>query len=69
MAKCPRHRGLQLFEDLVIPEEVHDAYRPVPPDRTGDRLPVSMLSSSTLAVIRPVVVVTTASVDTLRGYR
>ena len=34
-AECPQHRGMHLFEDLVIPEVVDNNYRPVPPGETG----------------------------------
>src|SRR5213078_48511 len=29
-AECRHHHGLHLFQDLVIPEVVNDAYQPVP---------------------------------------
>ena len=51
-AECAYHHGLHLFEDLVIPEVVDDAYRPVPPGQTGSRLLVTVLSSRTLPLIR-----------------
>lgn len=51
-AECARHRGMHLFEDLIIPEVVDDAYRPVPPGQPGDRLLVTVLSSRTLPLIR-----------------
>jgi putative adenylate-forming enzyme len=51
-AECALHHGLHLFEDLVIPEVVDDAYRPVPPGHTGSRLLVTVLSSRTLPLIR-----------------
>jgi hypothetical protein len=47
-----RHRGMHLFEDLVIPEVVDDQYRPVPPGQPGDRLLVTLLFSRTLPLIR-----------------
>lgn len=40
-AECHQRRGMHLFEDLVIPEVVDNAYRPVVPGRTGDRLLVT----------------------------
>ncbi|WP_222108055.1 phenylacetate--CoA ligase family protein [[Actinomadura] parvosata] len=51
-AECDRHQGMHLFEDLVIPEVVDDAYRPVPPGVAGDRLLVTVLFSRTLPLIR-----------------
>lgn len=51
-AECHQHRGMHLFEDLVIPEVVDDNYRPVPPGQTGDRLLVTVLSSRTIPLIR-----------------
>jgi putative adenylate-forming enzyme len=51
-AECHQHRGMHLFEDLVIAEVVDDQYRPVPPGRSGDRLLVTVLSSRTLPLIR-----------------
>lgn len=51
-AECEQHDGLHIFEDLVIPEVVDDAYRPVTPGETGSRLLVTVLSSRTLPLIR-----------------
>jgi putative adenylate-forming enzyme len=51
-AECTQHRGMHLFEDLVIPEVVDDNYRPVPPGQPGDRLLVTVLFSRTLPLIR-----------------
>jgi putative adenylate-forming enzyme len=51
-AECGQHRGMHVFEDLVIPEVVDDDYRPVPPGRPGDRLLVSVLFSRTIPLIR-----------------
>jgi phenylacetate-CoA ligase len=51
-AECAQHRGLHLFEDLVIPEVVDDDHRPVPVGQPGDRLLVTVLSSRTLPLIR-----------------
>ena len=51
-AECAHHRGMHLFEDLVIPEVVDDQYRPVPPGQPGDRLLVTVLFSRTLPLIR-----------------
>jgi phenylacetate-CoA ligase len=51
-AECHQHRGMHLFEDLVIPEVVDDGYRPVPPGQTGARLLVTVLFSRTIPLIR-----------------
>ena len=51
-AECGRHRGMHLFEDLVIPEVVDEDYRPVPPGQPGARLLVTVLSSRTIPLIR-----------------
>lgn len=51
-AECDRHKGLHLFEDLLIPEIVDNNYRPVPPGQSGDRLLVTVLFSRTLPLIR-----------------
>src|SRR4029079_19115348 len=51
-AECARHRGLHLFEDLIIPAVVDDQYRPVPAGQPGDRLLVTVLFSRTLPLIR-----------------
>jgi phenylacetate-coenzyme A ligase PaaK-like adenylate-forming protein len=51
-AECRHHHGLHLFEDLVIPEVVDDAYRPVPPGTPGTRLLVTVLASRTIPLIR-----------------
>ena len=51
-AECRHHHGLHLFEDLVIPEVVDDAYRPVPAGTPGTRLLVTVLASRTIPLIR-----------------
>ena len=51
-AECGHHTGLHLMEDLVVPEVVDDAYRPVPDGEPGDRLLVTVLFSRTLPLIR-----------------
>ena len=51
-AECRHHHGLHLFEDLVIPEVVDDAYQPVPPGQPGTRLLVTVLASRTIPLIR-----------------
>jgi phenylacetate-CoA ligase len=51
-AECGQHRGLHLFEDLVVAEVVDDRYRPVPPGQFGQRVLVTVLSSRTQPLIR-----------------
>lgn len=51
-AECEQHRGMHLFEDLVIPEVVDADYRPVAPGTMGDRLLVTVLFSRTIPLIR-----------------
>lgn len=51
-AECDQHRGMHLFEDLVIPEVVDDEYRPVPAGETGSRLLVTVLFARTMPLIR-----------------
>jgi len=51
-AECVAHRGMHLFEDLVIPEVVDAHNRPVLAGRYGDRLLITVLSSRTLPLIR-----------------
>lgn len=51
-AECEQHRGMHLFEDLVIPEVVDDEYRPVATGVAGSRLLVTVLFSRTLPLIR-----------------
>ena len=51
-AECPEHSGLHFFEDLIIPEVVDEADRPVPPGTPGSALLVTALSSRTLPLIR-----------------
>lgn len=51
-AECDRHRGMHLFEDLVIVEVVDGRHRPVPDGEAGERLLVTVLSSRTLPLIR-----------------
>jgi phenylacetate-coenzyme A ligase PaaK-like adenylate-forming protein len=46
-AECRQHRGMHLFEDLVIPEVVDEHYQPVAAGEPGDRLLVTVLSSRT----------------------
>src|SRR5262249_2624897 len=54
-AECRHHHGMHLFEDLVIPEVVDDAYQPVQPvqpGQPGTRLLVTVLASRTIPLIR-----------------
>jgi phenylacetate-CoA ligase len=51
-AECDQHRGMHLFEDLVIPEVVDDDYNPVPLGESGSRLLVTVLFSRTVPLIR-----------------
>ncbi|HEY6329768.1 MAG TPA: phenylacetate--CoA ligase family protein, partial [Blastocatellia bacterium] len=51
-AECGHHTGIHLFEDVVIPEVVDDAGRPVPPGEYGDRLLVTVLYRHTQPLIR-----------------
>ena len=51
-AECDQHRGMHLFEDLVIPEVVDDQYQPVAAGETGSRLLVTVLFSRTMPLIR-----------------
>ncbi len=49
---CEHHRGLHLFEDLILAEVVDDANRPVPPGETGERMLVTSLYNRTQPLIR-----------------
>ncbi len=51
-AECTEHRGLHLFEDLVIVEVVDSDNRPVPPGVFGDKLLITVLFSQTQPLIR-----------------
>jgi putative adenylate-forming enzyme len=51
-AECSAHRGMHLFEDLVIPEVVDTRDRPVPDGVTGDKLLVTVRFARTLPLIR-----------------
>ncbi|MDD7942678.1 hypothetical protein PHK61_30120 [Actinomycetospora lutea] len=51
-AECGEHRGMHVFDDLVVLEVVDDDYRPVPPGRYGSRVLVSVLFSRTMPLIR-----------------
>lgn len=51
-AECSHHRGMHVFEDLLIAEPVDDAYRPVPDGVSASRLLVTVLGSRTVPLIR-----------------
>ncbi len=51
-AECDQHRGLHLFEDLVICEVVDQDNRPVPPGVYGDKLLLTVLFGRTQPLIR-----------------
>jgi phenylacetate-CoA ligase len=51
-AECQHHRGLHLFEDLVIVEVVDEHNRPVPPGVYGDKVLLTVLFSRTQPLIR-----------------
>ncbi|HEX6608246.1 MAG TPA: phenylacetate--CoA ligase family protein [Chloroflexia bacterium] len=51
-AECVAHRGMHLFEDLVIPEVVDEHNRPVAPGTFGAKLLITVLASRTLPLIR-----------------
>ncbi|MBI3206443.1 MAG: phenylacetate--CoA ligase family protein [Myxococcales bacterium] len=51
-SECEQHRGLHLYEDLVITEVVDEKYRPVPPGVVGAKILVTVLFSRTQPLIR-----------------
>jgi putative adenylate-forming enzyme len=51
-SECDRHRGMHLFEDLVITEVVDENNRPVPPGVYGHKVLVTVLFSRTMPLIR-----------------
>jgi phenylacetate-CoA ligase len=51
-SECDRHRGMHLFEDLVITEVVDKENRPVPPGTYGEKVLVTVLFSRTMPLIR-----------------
>src|SRR5215218_7693680 len=51
-SECDRHRGMHLFEDLVITEIVDEDNRPVAPGTYGEKVLVTVLFSRTLPLIR-----------------
>jgi phenylacetate-CoA ligase len=51
-SECDLHRGMHLFEDLVITEVVDAQNRPVPPGDYGEKVLVTVLFSRTMPLIR-----------------
>jgi putative adenylate-forming enzyme len=51
-SECERHRGMHLFEDLVITEVVDEKNRPVRPGVYGHKVLVTVLFSRTMPLIR-----------------
>ncbi len=51
-SECGQHRGMHLFEDLVITEVVDENNRPVPPGTFGEKVLVTVLFSRTMPLIR-----------------
>jgi len=51
-AECEVHRGLHLYEDLLVVEPVDDEHQPVPPGVPATRLLVTVLFGRTLPLIR-----------------
>ena len=51
-AECDQHRGLHLFEDLVITEAVDENNQPAAPGTYGAKVLVTVLFSRTLPLIR-----------------
>jgi len=51
-AECSFHRGMHVFEDLFVTENVDENAHPVAVGTIGDRLLVTALSSRTLPLIR-----------------
>ena len=65
-AECQVHRGLHLFEDLVVTEVVDGDHRPVPPGVPGEKLLVTVLFGRTQPLIRYELSDTITSSDRLR---
>jgi phenylacetate-CoA ligase len=51
-SECTSHRGLHLYEDMVIVEVVDEHNRPVPPGVYGDKVLLTVLFSRTQPLIR-----------------
>ena len=51
-SECELHRGMHLFEDLIIPEVVDENNKPVPSGAYGEKVLVTVLFSRTLPLVR-----------------
>jgi phenylacetate-coenzyme A ligase PaaK-like adenylate-forming protein len=51
-AECEQHKGMHLYQDLVIVENVNQHDEPVPPGAYGDKLLVTVLFNYTQPLIR-----------------
>src|SRR5215212_7994941 len=51
-SECDLHKGMHLFEDLVITEVVDEDNMPVPPEIYGEKVLVTVLFSRTMPLIR-----------------
>ena len=51
-SECEQHRGMHLFEDLVMTEVVDESNKPVPPGVYGHKVLVTVLFSRTMPLIR-----------------
>ena len=51
-SECEQHRGMHLFEDLVVTEVVDEKNKPVPPGIYGEKVLVTVLFSRTMPLIR-----------------
>lgn len=51
-SECQEHRGLHIYEDMVILEVVDDDHRPVPPGTFGNKVLATVLWNYTLPLIR-----------------
>jgi phenylacetate-CoA ligase len=51
-SECEQHRGMHLFEDLVMTKVVDEKNRPVPPGVYGHKVLVTVLFSRTMPLIR-----------------
>lgn len=51
-AECEQHKGMHLYEDLILLENVDDRNQPVPFDVYGDKLLITVLFNRTQPLIR-----------------
>ncbi len=51
-AECAQHKGLHIFEDVIILEIVDNDNQPVPPGKTGSKVLATVLWNYTLPFIR-----------------